>query len=113
MEDLERASVGGTTDAGRACPVALEGASTSSNEPTPELPRPHAPVVDPSQLPYLLTADEAAALLRTTRRAVYARAERGLLPGIVYDGRRLLVRRDVLLRSLTERRTASPGGTRR
>jgi excisionase family DNA binding protein len=70
-------------------------------------------VLDPSQLPYLLTADEAAALLRTSRGAIYARAARSLLPGAMHDGRRLLVRRDELLRSLTERRTASPGGTRR
>ena len=71
------------------------------------------PVVDIAALPYFLTADEAAALLRTTRKGIYARAERGLLPGAVRDGRRLLVRRDELLRSLSERRTASPGGSRR
>jgi excisionase family DNA binding protein len=55
------------------------------------------------QLPLLLTATEAAALLRTTRRAVYARAERGLLPGALRDGRRLLVCRDDLLRYLEDR----------
>jgi excisionase family DNA binding protein len=60
-----------------------------------------------------LTADEAATLLRTTRKAIYAMAERGRLPGVVRIGRRLLVRRDVLLESLSERRTASPGGPRR
>jgi excisionase family DNA binding protein len=61
------------------------------------------------QLPLLLTAAEAANLLRTTRRAVYARAERGLLPGAIRDGRRLLVRRDDLLRYLEGRRTPLPG----
>jgi excisionase family DNA binding protein len=61
----------------------------------------------------LLTADETAALLRTTRKAIYAMAERGCLPGVVRVGRRLLVRRDVLLESLSERRAASPGGSRR
>jgi excisionase family DNA binding protein len=66
-----------------------------------------------NELPFLLTADEAAALLRTTRKAIYARAERGLLPGVLRDGRRLLVRRDDLLSWLNERRAASPGGTRR
>jgi excisionase family DNA binding protein len=65
------------------------------------------------QLPLLLTAAEAANLLRTTRKAIYARAERGLLPGAVRDRRRLLVRRDDLLRSLEERRAPSPGETRR
>jgi excisionase family DNA binding protein len=70
----------------------------------------------PRELPglsLLLTADETAALLRTTRKAVYAMAERGSLPGVVRIGRRLLVRRDVLLESLSERRAASPGGSRR
>ena len=64
-------------------------------------------------LAYLLTADEVAALLRTTRKAIYARAERGLLPGVIRDGRRLLVRRDDLLSWLDERRAASLGGQRR
>jgi excisionase family DNA binding protein len=45
----------------------------------------------------LLTADEVAALLRTSRKAIYAMAERGLLPGVIRIGRRLLVRRDDLL----------------
>jgi len=69
--------------------------------------------LEPKDLPYLLTADEAAGLLRTTRKAIYARAERGLLPGAVRDGRRLLILRDELLRSLNERRAASPGGSGR
>ena len=72
-----------------------------------------SPVEHVAQLPFLLTADEAAVLLRTTRKAIFARAERGLLPGVVRDGRRLLVRRDELLRSLTEARAASPEGSRR
>jgi len=66
-----------------------------------------------STLPYLLTAAEAAALLRTTPKAIYARAERGLLPGLVRDGRRVLVRRDELLRYLSEGRATSPEGHRR
>ncbi|WP_437931078.1 helix-turn-helix domain-containing protein [Sorangium sp. So ce291] len=65
------------------------------------------------ELPLLLTADEAAALLRTTRKAVYAMAERAALPGAVRIGRRLLVHRDDLLRWLDERRAPSPGRTRR
>ena len=68
---------------------------------------------NPDELPFLLTADETAVLLRTTRKAIYARAERGLLPGVLRDGRRLLVRRDDLLSWLNERRAASPGGQRR
>lgn len=42
----------------------------------------------------LLTVEEVAALLRTTKKAVYLQAERNQLPGIVKLGRRLLFRRD-------------------
>jgi excisionase family DNA binding protein len=48
-------------------------------------------------LPLLLTVDEAAALLRTTRKAIYVMAGRRQLPGVTRIRRRLLVRRDVLL----------------
>ena len=44
-----------------------------------------------------LTPDETAALLRTTRKAVYALIERQQIPGVVRLGRRVLVRSDVLL----------------
>jgi hypothetical protein len=64
-------------------------------------------------LPLLLTAAETASLLRTTRKAIYTRAERGLLPGAIHDGHRLLVNRDELLRYLEERRSTSPRGSRR
>jgi len=59
-------------------------------------------------LPFLLSVDEAAELLRTTRKAVYAMVERGALPGVVRVGRRLLLRRDDLLRWLDESRAPSP-----
>jgi excisionase family DNA binding protein len=51
----------------------------------------------PSGFPPLLTPDEAAELLRTSRRAVYSLAQAARLPGAVRIGRRLLVRRDELL----------------
>ena len=51
-------------------------------------------------LPRLLTAEEAADLLRTTRRALYAAVERGQVPGVVRLGRRVLIRRDELLNAL-------------
>jgi excisionase family DNA binding protein len=63
--------------------------------------------------PLLLTTDEVAAILRTSRKAVYAMAERAQIPGVTRIGRRLLIRRDDLLSWLDERRAASPGGSRR
>lgn len=71
------------------------------------------PRMSSSALPFLVTADEAAALLRTSRKAIYAMAERALLPGATRIGRRLLFRRDDLLSWLDEQRAASPGGSRR
>ncbi len=58
-------------------------------------------------LPVLLTADETADLLRTSRKAVYVMAERGQLPGVTRIGRRLLVRRDTLVDWLDQKRTRS------
>jgi len=58
-------------------------------------------------LPVLLTADETADLLRTSRAAIYAMTERGQLPGATRIGRRLLFRRDVLLDWLDQKRTRS------
>ena len=55
----------------------------------------------------LLTVDEAASLLRTTRKAIYAMVERKQLPGIVRLGRRVLVRTEVLLNSLSQSRASS------
>ena len=65
------------------------------------------------QLPRLLTADEVAELLRTSRKAIYAMIERGQLPGVTRLGRRILVQRADLLRWLAESRAPSPGGVRR
>ena len=60
-----------------------------------------------SALPMLLTADEAASLLRTTRKAIYAMVERKQLPGVTRIGRRVLVRQDVLLEWLRQKSTPS------
>ena len=60
-----------------------------------------------SELSFLLTADEVARLLRKTRKAVWAMTERGQLPGVTRIGRRLLFRRDDLLRWLDQKRTPS------
>ena len=58
-------------------------------------------------LPVLLTPEETADLLRTTRKAIYVMAERGQLPGVIRIGRRLLVRRDALVDWLDQKRTRS------
>ena len=59
-------------------------------------------------LPVLLTVDEAAELLRTTRRAIYAMIERRQLPGVIRVRRRVLLRADDLLDWLNQKRAPSP-----
>jgi excisionase family DNA binding protein len=61
-----------------------------------------------SDLSLLLTVDEVASILRTTRKGIYAMVERGLLPGVTRIGRRVLVRRDDLLEWLRQKRAPSP-----
>ena len=65
--------------------------------------RPAAP-----RLPLLLTIDEAADLLRTSRRAIYAMVARHQLPGVVRIRRRVLVRSADLLDWLHQKRAPSP-----
>jgi excisionase family DNA binding protein len=62
----------------------------------------------PDDLPLLLTVDETASLLRTTKSAIYAMVERGQLPGVTRLGRRVLVRSDALLRWLDQKSAPSP-----
>ena len=59
-------------------------------------------------LPRLLTVDEAADLLRMSRRAIYAMIARRQLPGIVRIRRRVLLRADDLLHWLDQKRAPSP-----
>jgi excisionase family DNA binding protein len=58
--------------------------------------------------PLLLTIDEVADLLRTTRKAVYVMIARNRLPGVTRLGRRVLVRSDVLLDWLHQKSAPSP-----
>jgi excisionase family DNA binding protein len=58
--------------------------------------------------PVLLTVDEAATLLRTTRRAIYTMIERRQLPGVIRIRRRVLFRADDLLHWLDQKRAPSP-----
>jgi excisionase family DNA binding protein len=61
-----------------------------------------------NNLPPLLTVDDAAELLRTTRKAVYVMIERGHLPGVTRLGRRVLLRSDRLLEWLDQNCASSP-----
>ena len=58
-------------------------------------------------LPILLTVDEAADLLRTTRRAIYAMIARRQLPGVVRVRRRVLLRSEALLHWLEQKSAPS------
>ena len=58
-------------------------------------------------VPALLTVSEVAAMLRTSRKAIYAMVERQQLPGVVRIGRRVLVREDALLNWLGQKSTPS------
>ena len=60
------------------------------------------------EVPMLATAAEVAMILRTSRKAVYLMAERGLLPGVTRIGRRILFRTDVLLHWLDQKSASSP-----
>jgi excisionase family DNA binding protein len=51
----------------------------------------------------LLKVPEVAALLRTSQKAIYSMIERGLLPGVVRIGRRVLVDEQELLDSLRQK----------
>ena len=59
-------------------------------------------------LPVLVTVDEAADLLRTSRRAIYMMLERHQLPGVTRIGRRVLFRSADLLDWLDQKRAPSP-----
>lgn len=59
-------------------------------------------------VPLFVNVDEAAELLRTTRRAIYAMVERRQLPGVVRLRRRVLFRSDVLLDWLDQKCASSP-----
>ena len=73
-----------------------------------EVAGPHGERRRSRALPMLLTADDAANLLRTTRRAIYAMVERGQLPGVVRVRRRVLLKSDALLHWLEQKSAPSP-----
>ena len=64
--------------------------------------------LDSPMVPVLLTVDETADMLRTTRRAIYAMIARRQLPGVIRIRRRVLVRANDLLHWLDQKRASSP-----
>jgi len=60
-----------------------------------------------ASVPVLLTVDETADLLRTTRGAIYARVERAQLQGVIRIGLRVLFRRLDLIRWIDDLGKAS------
>jgi excisionase family DNA binding protein len=70
-------------------------------------PREDAAETRVARLPILLTIEDAAELLRTSRRAVYAMIERRQLPGVVRLGRRVLLRSEELLHWLNQKSAPS------
>ena len=58
-------------------------------------------------LPIYLTADEAADVLRTTRKAIYVMVERRQLPGVKKIGKRILIRTETLLSWLDQQEAPS------
>src|SRR5690349_20004287 len=66
-----------------------------------------AVTVERKEWPLLSTVDEVAALLRTSKKAVYVSASRGLVPGATKVGRRLLFRTVTLLKWLDQQSAPS------
>lgn len=70
-------------------------------------PPPSRAGAGPSPVPHLLTIDEVAEMLRTTRKAIYALIYKGALPGVIRLSRRLLIDRANLVDWLDQNRTVS------
>lgn len=61
----------------------------------------------PDDLPIYLTPDEAANLLRTTRKAIYVKIERRQIPGVTRISKKILIRTEHLLRWLDQQCASS------
>ena len=96
----------------KAPPRPSTGPETGTKSPTSS-PAPARTIRRPSILPHLLTADELADLLRTTRKAIYAAVSRGQLPGVVRLQRRVLFDEAEVVSWLSKRRAKSLEGHQR
>jgi excisionase family DNA binding protein len=86
-----------------------ESRTSKSSQDSRALGLPHSISDDRARAVSILsTVDEVAALLRTTRGAVYVMVARGQLPGITRIGRRVLFRTQALLDWLDQKRAQSP-----
>ena len=65
-------------------------------------------LIEADERAVLLTVDEAAALLRTTRKAMYAMVERRQVAGVIRIRRRVLFRAADLLHWLDQKCAPSP-----
>jgi excisionase family DNA binding protein len=70
-------------------------------------------VTNADPLPIFLTADEAADLLRTSRKAIYVMIERRKLPGVRKIGSRILIRSAELVEWVDQQATSSLPGEQR
>lgn len=64
---------------------------------------------NPNNDPEVLTADEAATLLRVSRKAVYAAASRGEIPGAFRVGRSIRFSRTALVAWMRQGRVVPSG----
>ncbi len=93
----------GPTEQGTSAWAPARPAGPSRPERTPTGIAP----VAAAENPRLLTADEVAGILRTSRDVVYEMNRKHRIPGALRIGRRLLFRRDRLLEWLRESSVSS------
>ena len=84
---------------------AMPASSTPMHTPPAASPTSAAPASSP--VPHLLTVDEVAEMLRTSRKGIYALIYKGALPGVIRLHRRLLIDRADLVKWLNQSRTVS------
>lgn len=83
----------------------VTGPSTPCHTSSAGLPTSVTPA--PSPVPHLMTVDEVAEMLRTSRKAIYALIYKGALPGVIRLSRRLLIHRGDVVEWIEQRRSAS------